>query len=296
MLKMENDTEKYRKSLEEFTNELDSMESALRASINDVLKLNDPDLNLRAYRAEWHVKGLIYHCRNIIENYAIFSEEVIIRATADEYKRPDGLIMHSEAIQKMMFEFYALVNLCKISLDNLSKLVYSLFTNKHMPKSITKFTSGTTNCPIYERLANDSITDYLVDLRNCLVHYRTFATNDNVYVIKEGLKEDSIMDMTNSWISPMAKATFRYTEDNKIVVNTYLPDKIFQRNENGESKLANFTYENKFNLLGYSMRFTRTVMFSTMEGFSYLKKGLSGAFTYNKHGFKKKVAYIDFRS
>ncbi|NLJ19382.1 hypothetical protein [Globicatella sulfidifaciens] len=292
---MKDNQDLYVRSVVKFRKELDDMEILISKCVSDVLELEDSDLHLRAYRAEWHIKGLIYHCKNILEKYTTFAEEVMIRVTADEGRRLDILIMHSQEIQQLMYEFYALVNLSKRSLDNLSILVYPLFVNKDIPKSISDFKSGTTNCPMYERLANDPITDYLIDLRNCLVHFRTFATNDNAYVIKEGVNDDSVMDIAKDWVSPMAKAMFRYTEDTKIVVNIFLPDKIFDKNGNGDKKLAKFTYDNKFNLLGYSMRFTRTVMFSTLEGFSYLINSQE-KFTYNKRGLGEKVMYTGFIS
>lgn len=261
----------------------------------DVLKHKKLDLDLRSYRAEWNMRGLIYHCRNISEKYTEFCEEVIMRVMADEKTKPAILIMNSNAIQHLMYEFYALVNLTKISFDNLSKLVYPLFTNKHIPKSISDFKSGTTNCPMYERLANDPITEYLIDLRNCLVHYQTFATNDNAYVIEEGIDDEAVLQIAKNWVSPMAKAMFRYTDENKVVVNIFIPDIIFERSENGDKKLADFTYLNKYNLLGYSMRFARAVMFSTIEAFTYLRVPKK-RFTYKKQGFDGKVEYIGFIS
>lgn len=254
------------------------------------------DIILRTYRAEWHVRGLIYHCRNIIKYYyRDFCTDVIIRATADPENKPSILIMQSPSVQFLMYEFYALVNLAKISLDNFSKLVYPLFDTIHLPKSISDYESGTTNCPMYERLANDTITHYLIDLRNCLVHYRSFATNDNAYVFDESVDDSEAQKIAKDWIAPMAKALFRINEDEKIVVNIFLPDNIFERNDSGDKKLANFVYEDRKNLLGYSMRFVRTVMFSTLEAFSYYKD-TTKRFIFNKHGLEEKVDYIEFFS
>lgn len=282
-------------SLEKYINELDEIVMTLQECTSIALKINDPDVHLRVYRAEWHIRGLIYHCKNIIEQYGNFCNDVIIRANSDSGVKPDILIMYSPSVQYLMYEFYALVNLAKISLDNLSKLVYPLFSTKHLPKSVTDFESGSTNCPMYERLANDSLTHYLIDVRNCLVHYRSFATNDNAYVLKEGVDESEAQEIAKDWIGLMAKGVFRFTDDGKTVVNIFLPDVIFERSETGDKKLAKFTYDNRYNILGHSMRFARTVMFSTIEAFSYYKD-FSKRFIYNKHGIGEKVNYFDFIS
>lgn len=283
---MISDRDKDVESLEDFLEELQKVECVIKECVSDVLRQSVPDLTLRAYRSEWHIKGLIYHCRNIIERYGDFSREVIARIMINESTRPEIIIMHSKVVQNLMYEFYALINLTKISLDNLSKLVYPVFTNKHMPKSVSDYTSGTTNCPMYERLSNDPTTQYLIDLRNCLVHYRTFATNDNAYVIKEGVDNLEILDIAKDWVSPMAKAVFRYTDDNKVVVNIFLPDVIFDINERGDKRIANFTYENKKNLVGFSARLVRMVMVSTFDAFTYLKTP-NEKFTYKKGGYNK---------
>lgn len=273
-------------SIDKYLKELDDMVAVLSKSSSVAKNHKNSDISIRAHRAEWHVRGLIYHCRNIIKYYGDFCTDVIIRATADPENTPSLLIMCSPSVQFLMYEFYALVNLAKISLDNLSKLVYPLFDTIHLPKSISDYDSGTTNCPMYERLANDTITHYLIDLRNCLVHYRSFATNDNAYVYDESVDYSEAQKIAKDWIAPMAKALFRITEDEKIVVNIFLPDNIFERNESGDKKLTNFTYENRKNLLSYSMRFARTVVFSTIEAFAYYKD-ITKRFIYNKHGLEK---------
>src|SRR5258708_6622086 len=108
----------YETSVNGLSNELVDMRSVLRSCISKVTNA-DKDFNMRAHRMEWHIRGLIYHCDNIIDLYSKFAEGVTSRLSSI----PDSiaLIMYTPELQKLMYEFYAHINLCKISLDNLIK-------------------------------------------------------------------------------------------------------------------------------------------------------------------------------
>ncbi|RLI78760.1 hypothetical protein DRP07_10770, partial [Archaeoglobales archaeon] len=235
------------------------------------------NLTLKVHQAEWHVRGLTYHCRNLIRHYNVIAQDVSKRASVGA----DVVIMYEPAVQKLMFEFYALVNLARISLDNLRNLSPVFVTPyNQLPKSITNYKPGSTNCPIYERLAKEPILAYLVDIRNCIVHYRTFATSDNAIATAEGVEELPVLDEID-FTEGVAKFYFRYT-GGKFVLNIYLPDVIFVRKPSGEKKLAEFTYKKRYNLLSQSMQFVRLVVYSTIEALELLINPGSPTFFYNR--------------
>lgn len=278
-----------------FLNELTQILFVLRSTISNLIKEN-PDLEVRSYRSEWHIRGLVYHCQNIIKHYNDIGEGLITRVNAISDTKPDVLIMSTLSCQYLMYDFYALINLAKITLDNFVKLINPLFITKNIPKSISDIKSGTTNCPMYERHSNDNLTKYLIDLRNCLIHYKSFATRDNVYVIREGV--DTIEEAVDSeeirnFVGSMLRAVYRITEKGEVVFNVYIPDKIFEIKEDGTKRIAEFSYDMKRNIVGYSMKFIRIIMFSMLEIITYYKDKTK-RFIYNKHGVEEKVKYIDF--
>jgi len=116
--------------------------------------------------------------------------------------------MYAPAIQEMWFEFYALISLARIALDRLRNLLRPIFATEfnRLPKSISGYLNGGTNCPVYEWLAEQPTVEYLCDIRNCIVHFRTFATGDNAMIVKEGLDENEFGEMAKSdWIQPIGK-------------------------------------------------------------------------------------------
>lgn len=282
-------------SIKGFLDEINDMRTVLNNVVSQTIAmLEDDGEKRRVYRFEWNIRGLFYHLENVIDRYIQFAEDVRNRLNGfDSIEEiPVMLIINSPSVNTLMFEFYALVNLSKVTLDNFSKLLYPLFNNVHLPKSISDLSSGTTNCPMYERLANDYHILYLRDLRNCIVHYRTFATTENAAVILEGT-EPTDLPLDSLWLSSMTQAVYRTNEERKLVTNIYLPDKIFQKNEDGsDKKLAQFTYGEKNNILSMAMRFVRNILFSTIEATAYLQR--RGNFEYKKDGFEQKVDYIEF--
>jgi len=127
----------------------------------------------------------------LLEKYVVFGEELANRANIGA----DAVIMHLPEIQHLMFEFYALINLCKISLDNLRTFLSPTFTNNHLPKSIRSFIKGKSDCPVYQELICEPILMYLIDIRNCLVHYRSFATSDNTFAVNTKIDFNELIDI-----------------------------------------------------------------------------------------------------
>lgn len=233
--------------------------------------------------AGWYIKGIIYHGRNLIKCYCDIVDGTIKRINT--VGAVDALIMYTPSAQSMMFEFYALINILRISLDALRKLLSPAFITpiSQLPKSITDFKSGTTNCPIYENLAKCQDISYLIEIRNCAVHFRGFTTLDNTVAIRED-SDMVISELDSEWISSITKASYRI-EENRLIFNIYLPDKIFTHEQNGNKKLAEFTYSNKLNIISKSMNFIRIVSDSYLEASTYANdKIMLQRFEFKKNG------------
>ena len=221
------------------------------------LSSSRPDLTVIAHQAQWHMRGAIYHTNALLAAYAEFASGVGARAQIDV--QPAVLVMYAPSLQEVLYNFYALVNLARITLDNLRIYLRPVFTTAfgQLPKSITGFLEGETDCPVYLDLQQRPIVTYLSDLRNCLVHFRSFATGDNAVVVDDHLprEEEKRLMADMAWFDHMAHARFRRTSQG-ISVNVLLPDKIFERTP-GTEKLASFTYNERINLVSQAMAFTR---------------------------------------
>ncbi len=190
------------------------------------------------------------------------------------------IIMHSPECQAMMFEFYALVNLARISLDRLLHVLAPVFKTpfQQLPNSVTGFMDAQTDCPVYRILARQPIVPYLIDLRDCVVHYRSFATTDNTQVLLEGEHD---FDLVDRIMPGLFKAVFRPVGKRRVSVNVLLPDKIFVRDRSGK-KLVAFTYQQRINLLSQSREFLKTVVGATAEAFGLLIEPGKPTYTYTK--------------
>jgi hypothetical protein len=223
-----------------------------------------------SYQAEWHLRGVVHHMRRMLEAYDSFAREVGIRAQVEPPL--DVLVMYSPSFQELLFELYALVNLSRITLDNLRFYLRPVFKTdfRQMPKSLSDFIRGSTDCPVYKNLAGQEAVEYLRDLRNCLVHYRTLAVGDNALVLGDHVSgpEEKALLRENRWFDHMARARFRRVP-NGVVVNVFLPDRIFDHSDRGD-KLVEFTYERRCHLLSQGMVFTRLVADSLASTFALL--------------------------
>ena len=167
--------------------------------------------------------------------------------------------MFAPSYQEMLFEFYALVNLCKISLDNLRIYLKPLFmpTSNQLPKSVRDVLKGSSDCPVYAGLAGQPLLEYLMDLRNCLVHYRSFATSDNAYVTEENAANLLGESDGDAFLESMARADFRRIGPNGISVNVSLPDRILEDASASGKRLAAFTYEERMSLVSLARNFVQ---------------------------------------
>jgi hypothetical protein len=241
------------------------------------------DLGLRAHQAQWHVRGVIFHCTSLFNAYRSFARGIAGRAQRED--PPNAVIMHSPDCQVMMFEFYALVVLARIALDNLRMTLAPVFKTpvSQIPKSVADVVAGHTDCPVYTWLRDETPLDYLSDVRNCLVHYRSFATSDNALVMEEGLAFDEQQQQAVEMLGTLPevfKATFRLGEGT-VAVNVLLPDRIFVRK--GTSKaLCPFTYNRRINLLSQSRDFAMMVAQATHMSLGLLGSHGEPAFAFSK--------------
>jgi len=236
--------------------EIVELEQAVEVEVQRVIKLR-PEQALIVHQSEWHLLGIAYHTRNVLTNYVAMARSVA--GGALNAQTPDIIITPSPEFRVMMFEFYALVSLARITLDNLRLFLRPLFKTNYgqLPKSVRQFLEGTTDCPVYQALAQQPVVEYLCDLRDCLVHFRTFATNTNLVAIGAHVDPQDVHELlvTNRWFEPMARAYFGRS-GRSIEVNVLLPDIIFKRAE-GQKKVALFTYDERINLVAQSLEFLR---------------------------------------
>lgn len=240
--------------LAEFENSIAAIEESAKGLAHRVANAHS-ERSILGYQAEWHIRGLTYHLRRCLQHHLQFVREVSARASTGA----SIIVMYAPVFQEMMFEFYALVNLCKISLDNIRIYVRPLFvTSSHqLPKSITSVLEGSSNCPVYQSLAEQPLLEYLTDLRNCLVHYRSFATRDNAIVREEGAGNFLDEGADDTFLKAMALVDFRRVEPNGISVNVCLPDRIFERKSTAGKSLAEFSYAERLNMISMARNFVQ---------------------------------------
>jgi hypothetical protein len=269
------------KRFDDFTAELDEIERHLRQAVEALDKAR-PEHHLRAHQAEWHIQGTLYHCRRLLACYQEVADGVAGRVIGTGAA---VVVMYAPAVQRMWFEFYALVNLARITLDNLRNLLAPVFTTEfgQLPKSISGFLDGGTDCPVYVWLGKQPVVKYLSDMRNCITHFRSFATGDNAVITNEGLKNGELLQGVHDsdWLRPMAKGVFRRVGDTGVSMNFYLPDVIFDRSGKSE-KLSKFTYQERYNILSQSLAFVQLVSGAVAQSFVLLLEPGKAAFHYKK--------------
>lgn len=266
------------KSVEVIIQEITQLEKSYMKFIRSI-NFEDESHTFRIRQADWYVRGSLYHLKNISEYYKKIGEELSSRVLSilDGTKRPpEAVIMYSPEIQYLYFEFYSLVNLVRISLDNLRNLLSPTFSTsyKNLPKSITRILKGETDCPIYLNLAKNEALEYLIDLRNCIVHYRSFATSDNSFAVLEGTELSIELP---KWY---ARISYRQIDERNIVSNIFLPDQIYIYNANGIKKMPPFTYKKKINLLSVCKEFVMLCMDVTIDSIKLLENINSKVYYY----------------
>jgi hypothetical protein len=264
--------------LTDLAHELEELEAASTTVVAELLGTRK-EHSTRAHQAHWHIRGMVYYCLNLLKNYTVFGEEISKRSRTGA----NAIMMHSRECQSLMFDFYTLVLLARISLDNLRTYLAPLFITPYsqVPKSVRDFNKDNTDCPIYRKLAEESLLDYLTDIRDCLVHYRSFATNDIALVMDEQTSFPQELHTSSLQFQPMFRAVFRRISEDELSVNIYLPDKVFET-DHGNKKMVQFTYHQRINLLSQSVIFAKFASLAIIEALIYLRDNDAPCFSFNK--------------
>jgi hypothetical protein len=170
------------------------------------------------------------------------------------------VVTRAPEMLELIFEFYAFMNLARITLDQLQRYAAPALKIKssQIPNSISDIVKWDSDFPVYRRLATTDrpLVQYLLDIRDCIVHHRTFAATDGLVAVEEGFPEEKVPDMSPLWIRPVIRTYFRRLGGVKISVNILLPDAIYKYGATGEREamLSPFTYGN-VNLLSQCRAF-----------------------------------------
>jgi hypothetical protein len=275
------DSQSHPRNVADWIPELDALHRESRAALRAVSNASTVPTKL-PHQVDWHVRGVLHHMMRMIESYTEFAREVSARATIEA--APSILVMYAPSYQILLFEFYALVNLSKISLDSLTSFLRAVFVTdfRQMPKGLADVLEGQTDCPLYRQLREHPVFGYLRDMRNCIVHYRSLATSDNAIVVADDVPPDEEERLTRGqeWFEAMARAKFRRT-DNGVVVNVYVPDRVFEV-VGTNRRLARFTYVARYNILSQSMNFTRLTVQSLLYAMALMIDPGKPTFTWSR--------------
>lgn len=242
----------------------------------------------RTQSAAWHVRGQIYHTRRLYEHYRRLGDEVAMRVNALlPDSPPDVLVFTSPTLQELLFEFYAFLALARISLDELRHLLRPILVpagGGSLPKSIQTMVAGLTDCPVLLALRGEPLLRHLIDMRDCLVHHKTFASAQLLIVVKDGPDVDLAPLLQQGWSRPVTVPHYRLTKNGEIVFNVLLPDRIYSypTPENRGAIASPFTYELGINLLTQTVEYLRFGAYQVLQSISLLREHEGQPFTWGK--------------
>ena len=285
----------------DYLDEIKRMQQAIRSEQYRILAgIDEPEkkrqMQERIYKLDWHVQGQMYHIRNMIHLYGQIVGEAAgkVLSLIETTKQPvDAMLTGNVLLPDLYYEFYAFVNLYRISLDYFHRTLAFKFENpSNLPKSFSKLVSRTTDCPVMERMANDAVIAYFKDFRDCLNHYRTFSTNHIFLLLEESVDENETDAFdTLTQIEPFILRPSLLDGNSNVIVNFFLPDKIFE--DGTDNKLVNqFEYTQKKNMIATVMHALRSVVGNYLHLLSELSS--DNVFHYNKHKFEQAVEYTPF--
>lgn len=268
------------KGLDTLLEEIEDVAKKVDTSVFELRQKNNGHYNL-ANEIGWHMRGLIYHYRNLFENYKVVCHQIVERATIDP--RPSVLVFHSPEMQALLFEFYSVTVLSRITLDHIVQHTMSPLFSSNLPNSANKFLKGKSDYDLHKILNEEPEVRYLFDTRDCMVHFRTFAVADNTVAISDSVDEDSLPDINAYLKYPIARTYFRLT-NNKLSVNILLPDQIYKYNTDGsrDGLIKKFTYTERHNILRKSMSFITICAASTIHTLDRLSSGDKDMHTWKK--------------
>lgn len=269
------------KGLDALLEEIEDVAKKVDASVFGLRQKNNGHYNL-ANEVGWHMRGLVYHYRNLFENYQKVCHQIAERATIDA--KPSVLIFHSPEMQALLFEFYSITVLSRITLDHIVQHTMSPLFSSNLPGSANTFLKGTSDYDLHEILNEEPEVRYLFDTRDCMVHFRTFAVADNTVAISDSVDEKSLPDIGEYLKYPIARTYFRLTNNNKLSVNILLPDHIYKYGSDGsrDGLVKKFTYTERHNILRKSMSFITICAASTIHTLDRLSDGGKDMYTWRK--------------
>ena len=255
------------RKLAEFDPEINKMDNFREETIAAIAKRAPGRLALTIQQADWHLQGLYYHLRRIRALYGPAIQNVADMAAGDP--SANVAITRAPEMLELIFEFYAFMNLARITLDELQRYAAPALKieTSQIPNSISDILKWDSNFPVYRRLTTTDrpLVQYLLDLRDCIVHHRTFAATDGLVAVEEGFPEEKVPDMSPLWFRPVVRTYFRRLGGVKISVNITLPDAIYKYSSSGqrEQMLPTFTY-GKVNLMSQCKAFAQLCTWSVV--------------------------------
>jgi hypothetical protein len=266
---------------------IDQVEEAVNLAMRALVE-SKAEHRQRGHSATWHVRGQIYHARRLCGRYAAIAGEVGGRAAALlPDNPPEVLIMRSLEMQELLYEFYAFLALARISLDELRHVLRPVVVPANggsLPKSIKDLVRGVTDCPVLLELQREPLLYHLIDLRDCLVHHKSFASAEVIVVVQEGSDEDPLATVEHLWSRPVTRATYRLAEGGRIVVNVLLPDRIYAypTDDDRGSLVSPFTYDDGLNLLTQIVEFLRFGAYQVIQSFRLLQENDGKTFSWER--------------
>lgn len=268
-------------TLSSFEAELDELESQAAAGIAAVLSAK-PEHSLLIGQADWHVRGLLYHVRALLGRY----REVVAAIAARTGPRPAMVIMHAPEMQELLFEFYAFMFLARITLDELKNYVRPILSGHNLPNSVNAMLKGATDCPLYRDYLPDNaaLLRYLIDMRDCIVHHRSFATSDNTVAVELGFDDASVLLDNSIWHESLIRVTYWFPKEDAVSVNALLPDAVYGYDERGTriGLIRPFTYDERNNLLIQCREFTKLVSGAVLVALTLLSTHEPSSFAWRR--------------
>jgi hypothetical protein len=266
---------------------IDEVEAALHVAVGSLGNGNVEEEN-GARTAAWYVRGQIYHARRLYQHYLELADEASRRVSALlPDNPPDVLVFASPALQELLYEFYAFLGLARISLDELRHLLRPVLVPTQggsLPKSIKALVRGVTNCPLLLALRNEPMLDHVIDIRDCLVHHKTFASSEPLIVVKDGSEVDLEPILQQGWSRPVTLPSYRLIDDNRIVFNVWLADQIYSypTPDNRGPIVSPFTYEQRTNLVTQILEYLRFGAYQVIQSVSLLREHKGEPYTWAK--------------
>jgi hypothetical protein len=273
---LDNDGHGKPRKLADFDAEIDKMDNACQDAIAAIVRRAPTELALIVQQADWHLQGLYYHLRRIRLLYEPAIKNVADMAAGDPHA--NILVTRAPEMLELIFEFYAFMSLARITLDQLQRYAAPALNIKksQIPNSISDVLKWESDFPVYRSLTTTHrpLVRYLLDIRDCIVHHRTFAASDGLLAVEEGFPEEKVPDMAPLWFRPVVRTYFRRLGGIKVSVNISLPDAIYNYSPNGErgQMLTTFAY-GKVNILSQCRAFAELCTWAVLTTLTHAVVG-----------------------